>query len=85
MSQFDQSFKSHQQWVDMASYWLTAHPDHNSSFRAICFDSLGNICQNGGDFKIAYYPVYWVWPDQNLFEFIGNIRKKLPEQKQNNP
>ena len=70
-----QTFKSFNDWVNRASSVLTAHPqyhntEHNkngwngSHFTAMCFDSAGKRCYNGGDFKDAIYPVWWVWPDQ---------------------
>lgn len=74
MSEATQSFTSYQQWVNKASSWLTNHPNyHEKFFKAICFDSEGMICLTGGDMKKAVYPVYWVWPDQNLFTMIDSI------------
>lgn len=73
-----QKFNSHIEWVNKASSWLTAHPNYGDYFKAICFDSFGRICRNGGDMSRAKednaFPVYWVWPDQNLFEAIKEIQ-----------
>lgn len=81
MAEHDQRFDSHAQWVNMASRWLTRHPDYHEQFyRAICFDNIGRICRSGREFRIAdeegTFPIHWVWPDQNLFEAIDNIRKE---------
>ncbi len=75
-----QSFRSHQEWVDHASSWLTQHPEYRDTqhptgrgfqgyhFTALCFDQLGRRCRNGGDMMRARdenaFPVWWVWPDQ---------------------
>lgn len=71
-----QRFDSHQQWVNRASRVLTAHPRYNEGinysepnpFKAVCFDSKGRLCRNGGDMARARdenaFPVYWLWPDQ---------------------
>ena len=77
MAEHDQSFKNEIEWECKASSWLTRHPKyHDQFFRAICFDSTGKICKNGEDFMSAIYPVYWIWPDQNLFNFIDSIPRK---------
>ena len=79
----DQCFTSFQQWVNHASSWLTCHVDYNDTshptkygdkgyrgrhFTAMCFDSFGRRCRNGGDFQRAHdegaFPVWWIWPDQ---------------------
>lgn len=75
-----QSFSSFQQWVNKASSWLTSHEHyHPEHFRAICFDSKGRFCRIGRDFMRAdvenAFPVYWVWPDQNLFKMIDIERE----------
>jgi hypothetical protein len=74
-----QYFTSFAQWVVQAKHVLTAHPEFNDTehggegwrgyhFKAMCFDSLGRRCRNGGDFERANkenaFPVWWVWPDQ---------------------
>jgi hypothetical protein len=80
MSERDQSFDNFEQWVAKATSWLTRHPlyrntEHGESkgyrgrhFTAICFDTAGRICRNGGDMMRARdegcFPVRWVWPDQ---------------------
>lgn len=78
MAEHNQRFDSHQQWVNKASIWLTRHPDYCEFFKAICFDNLGRICLNGGDFsraeKDGAFPIHWVWPDQNLFEAIDRVQ-----------
>lgn len=71
----DQYFKSEQEWINKARSWLTSHPKHGRFFEAILFDSEGNICLNGGDMKKAKYPVYWIWPDQNLFEMVAALKR----------
>lgn len=67
-----QCFRSHREWVNKASSWLTSHPlysgkPHNR-FQATCFDAKGRLCQIGADFRRAKeddaFPVYWLWPDQ---------------------
>lgn len=76
----DQTFDSFQQWVNRASSWLTCHPEYNDTqhakrlgwngrhFTALCFDSFGRRCSNGGDMQRAHdegaFPVWWIWPDQ---------------------
>jgi hypothetical protein len=75
-----QCFSSHQQWVNKASSWLTAHPQYRNTehgeskgwrgkhFTALCFDQKGRRVSNGGDFQRAHdenaFPVWWIWPDQ---------------------
>jgi len=76
MSEGAQSFASFQEWINKASSWLTRHPKYGSYFKAICFDSNGMICKNGADFQNAAYPVYWIWPDQNLFNMVDSIKRK---------
>lgn len=76
----DQQFATFQQWVNYASTWLTCHDRYNNTehgkgkgwqgahFTALCFDSLGRECRNGGDMQRARdegaFPVWWIWPDQ---------------------
>ena len=85
----DQTFTSHQQWVNKASSWLTRHPDYNNTehgekkgwrgnhFTAMAFDSFGRRCRNGADMQRARdegaFPVWWVWPDQ-----IVELVERLP-------
>lgn len=76
MSEAAQYFSTHTEWVNKARSWLTRHEKYGEFFRAICFDANGKICQNGKDFAEAQYPVYWVWPDQNLFTMIDSIPRK---------
>lgn len=80
MSEATQSFSSFQEWVNKAQSWLTRHERYGEFFKAVCFDSKGRICKNGGDFKRAYddnsFPVYWIWPDQNLFNMIDSIERR---------
>ena len=75
-----QFFRSHQEWVNKASSWLTQHPRYRNTeqgkgkgwqgehFTALCFDQKGRRCRNGGDMQRAHdegaFPVWWVWPDQ---------------------
>lgn len=68
-----QLFTSHQEWVNKAQSWLTSHLRHGQFFKAILFDSEGKVCLNGKDMADAKYPVYWIWPDQNLFLAIKGI------------
>jgi len=71
MSEHNQQFDSHIQWINKAPSWLTRHPKHNViTYRALCIDSAGNICRNGGDFKDAVYPVRYWWPDQPIKELV---------------
>ncbi len=85
-----QRFDTHQQWVNRASCVLAAHPRYNeginysepSPFKAVCFDSKGRLCRNGGDMARARdedaFPVYWLWPDQ-----IGAVALGInPSQEQ---
>lgn len=76
-----QSFDSFEQWCNKASSWLTRHPQWGEFFKAICFDSTGKICRNGKDFKEATYPVYWIWPDQNLFSMVDSIKRKANDKQ----
>lgn len=74
-----QQFRTFEEWCNKASTWLTSHPQyHERFFRAICFDSKGRICSSGSDFmradKDGAFPVYWFWPDQNLFEAVNMAR-----------
>ena len=80
MGEREQRFDNFDQWVSKASSWLTRHPHHNNTehggkkgwrgdhFTAICFDTAGRICRNGGDMMRARdegcFPVRWVWPDE---------------------
>lgn len=80
----DQSFKNFGEWRDNASSWLTSHSEYHPEFyRAICFDALGRICLIGRDFmqaeKDGAFPVYWLWPDQNLFIMVDSINRKVYE------
>lgn len=80
MAEHNQRFETFDEWVNKASSWLTRHPQYSPArdFRAICFDSKGRICRMGADFmradKEGAFPIYWVWPDQNLFEAIQNAK-----------
>lgn len=83
MSEHNQRFDSFEQWVAKASIRLTRHPHYLNTehpthvdttgwrgphFTAICFDTAGRICRNGGDMMRARdegcFPVRWIWPDQ---------------------
>jgi protein associated with RNAse G/E len=75
MAEYDQKFSSEQEWINKGNSWLTRHPNYCQFFRAFCFDSSGMICKNGGDFAKAIYPVYWIWPDQNLFNMVDSIKR----------
>lgn len=61
-----QMFRSHTEWVNKATRWLTSHPrylntEHNGPakgwrgdhFTALCFDQKGRRCRNGGDMRRA--------------------------------
>lgn len=68
MSEHNQQFDNLLQWVQHASSWLTRHPEYNNTehahrnkhgwqghhFTAICFDTLGRRCRQGGDFERAH-------------------------------
>jgi len=69
----DQNFSSEREWINKGRSWLQNHPRHGQFFKAILFDRKGMICLNGGDMAKATYPVYWIWPDQNLFDFISAL------------
>lgn len=69
MAEHNQRFDTFTEWVNKASSWLTRHPEYDGkSFRAICFDDKGRLCQIGRDFMRARdedaFPVRWLWPDQ---------------------
>jgi hypothetical protein len=77
MAEHQQSFGTFQEWVNKASSWLTRHPRyHPERFRAICFDTKGRLCSNGGDMQRAKdedaFPVRWVWPDQVAEHFAAH-------------
>lgn len=76
MSEATQSFSSFQEWINKATSWLTRHEKYGNYFHAICFDSTGRICKNGRDFETAVYPVYWIWPDQNLFNMVDSVKRE---------
>lgn len=77
MGMQDQKFESEKEWINRAHLWLTGHENYDGKvFRAVCFDCTGKICKIGADFMSATYPVYWVWPDQNLFNMIDSIDRK---------
>lgn len=65
MAERNQQFDSHAQWVNSAQSWLTRRGEF---VKAVCFDTEGRACQNGGDMKRAHdegaFPVRWLWPDQ---------------------
>jgi hypothetical protein len=65
VAEHDQQFDSFQQWVNKASSWLTRR---GQFVRAVCFDTQGRACPNGGAFMRARdegaFPVRWLWPDQ---------------------
>lgn len=61
-----QSFKTFDDWVNTATYFLTDHPDYNNTehhgpktgwrgdhFVAMCFDQTGRRCKNGKDMARA--------------------------------
>ena len=72
MSEQNQQFDSHNQWITYAPRWLTAHPKYGEFFRAICIDSAGRICYSGKQFQEAHdeetFPIRWWWPDQPIEE-----------------
>lgn len=75
MAEHNQQFDSFQQWVNMASSWLTRRGERE---RAICFDAKGRWCPMGREFMRARdegaFPIRWLWPDQ-----IGLLAVKYPE------
>lgn len=82
MAEYNQRFKSYEEWVNKAPSWLTRNPSYDAkNFRPICFDSIGEICRTGKDFMRARdrgtFPVHWVWPNQ-IPGFV------LPKVKNNN-
>ncbi len=76
MSERDQKFEFHQQWVNKASSWLTSR---GPNVRPICFDTVGNVCSTGTDFRNAKdndtFPIRWVWPDQVAEHFAKMHRQ----------
>ena len=60
MSEYNQQFDSHIQWVNKAPSWLT-----RCKGKAICFDARGRQCRMGVDFMRAEienaYPIRWIW------------------------
>lgn len=77
MAEREQCFDNWEQWRGHAHRWLTLHPEYVGQehtkngwewYRAVCFDTAGNICKDGGDFQTArdnnLFPVRWLWPDQ---------------------
>ncbi|WP_420104526.1 hypothetical protein [Bosea sp. (in: a-proteobacteria)] len=88
-----QRFDTFDQWVSRASSWLTRHPEHNNTelgeekgwrghhFTAMCFDTLGRRCRNGGDMMRARdegaFPVWWIWPDQ-IVEIVSRASLAKP-------
>jgi hypothetical protein len=64
MSEHDQKFECFHTWVNKASSWLTRRGAHE---KAVCIDTKGRVCRNGGDFMRARddgsFPVRWLWPD----------------------
>lgn len=83
MAEHNQRFDTFNQWVSKASSWLTRHPAfHQERFRAICFDSKGRLCRNGGDMMRARdedaFPVRWVWPDQ-IGEIVLRDERRIHE------
>lgn len=79
MAEKEQCFDDFTQWVNKASSWLTRHPEYNSDFRAICYDSRGRHCTCGRDFARARdegaFPVSWLWPDQVGFLVVSHVRQ----------
>jgi hypothetical protein len=93
MAEANQQFDTFDQWVSMASSWLTRHPRycqgdksegqmHWQRFVAICFDVDGKIVTNGGDFQRARdfdkFPIRWIWPDQVPPILLGVINGRIP-------
>lgn len=80
MTKATQSFATFTEWVNKASSWLTRHEKYGPAFCAICFDATGRICRDGRDFmradKEGTFPVYWIWPDQNLFTMLDSIERE---------
>ena len=75
MSEHNQRFDTFEQWVNKASSWLTRRGPHE---RAICFDTKGRICRNGGDMMRARdegaFPVRWKWPEDVAAEAVEGAR-----------
>lgn len=65
MAEYDQSFKSEQEWINKGRSWLTRR---GPNVKAICFDAKGRLVTCGGDMMRATkedaFPVRWIWPDQ---------------------
>src|SRR5687768_10601408 len=90
-----QCFTSFQDWVNKATSRLTRHVEYNNTefgetkgyrgrhFTAMCFDSLGRRCRNGGDFQRAEdegaFPVWWIWPDQIIDLVVSKALDELGE------
>jgi len=74
-----QQFDSFNEWVDTASFRLTAHRDYGPEFQAICVDAKARHCRTREDFIRARdenaFPVRWIWPDQ-IDELFNKERKE---------
>ncbi len=73
MTEQNQQFDTHAQWVSKAASWLTRHPDYQMmSFNTVCVDSFGRRCLTGSHMARARdegaFPVHWWWPDQTIPE-----------------
>jgi len=91
----DQTFKSLSEWDAKGSIVLRSHPRWNNTedgydgwrgfhFTAICFDSFGRHCPEGGDFIRAdaegALPIWWVWPDQ-IAEMAARLSDEINNQE----
>lgn len=79
MGEYNQQFRSFDEWVNKASSWLTRRGKH---VRAICFDSKGRMCCIGRDSMRARddsaFPVHWVWSDQAADKIVVSFRDAQP-------
>lgn len=75
MSEHNQRFDTFVQWLDKAPSWLTRRGPRE---HAVCFDTRGRVCTNGGDFGRARdddaFPVRWMWPDQIAAMATGAVQ-----------
>ena len=81
MAEHNQQFDSFTQWVNKASSWLTRYEG-----TAICYDTKGRQCKNGGDMMRARddasFPVRWIWDWQVAEQMASQQRDPHEEREQ---
>ena len=71
-------FRDHQDWVNFASKRLTVASDSNGhQLSAICVDTLGRRCTNGGDMARARDE--GTFPVRYFFECVSLVHVNTPE------